>query len=119
MTRRRESTRAAPLFTAAAVVYSANCALGIAVATRLIDTRRFRWVHHALYIATCATTAAAVIAGLCTHRRAALALLPAAIPLAAIPYVGTRTRRHPLTALAAAPFIVAGLVCSRIPSERK
>lgn len=124
MARRPRRTDAAPLFVAATVAYAANAALGTAVAARLIDTRNFRWVHHALYIATCATTALAGSAFLWgspkrASRRAALALVPAAVPLAAIPYLGTHTRRHPLVALAAAPFIVAGLVCSRIPSDRK
>ena len=112
------------LFVAAATAYAANTALGTAVATRVIDTRNFRWVHHALYIATCVTTAGAVSAGVWgtprrASRRAALALLPAAVPLAAIPYLGTHSRRHPLVALAAAPFIVAGLACSRLLADRK
>ncbi|KJL33383.1 hypothetical protein [Microbacterium oxydans] len=124
MRQRSRRTNAAPLFAAATIAYGANAALGIAVATKAIDTRDFRWVHHALYIATCATTAAAVSAGLwarprAASRRAAVALLPAAAPLAAIPYLGTHTARHPLVALAAAPFIVAGLVWSRRPSDRK
>lgn len=120
--RRRRST-AAPLFVAAATAYAANCALGTAVAARLIDTRGFRWVHHALYIATCTTTALALGGGLWGQprrpsRRAALALLPAAAPLAAIPFLGTHTRRHPLVALAAAPFLLAGLLLSR-STDRK
>ena len=124
MAPRTRRTNAAPLFVAAASAYAANCALGTAVAARVIDTRNFRWVHHGLYIATCATTALALAAGLwatprAASRRAALALLPATAPLAAIPYLGTHTRRHPLVALAAAPFILAGLVCSRLPSDRK
>lgn len=115
---------AAPLFVAAAAAYTANVALGTAVATRVVDTANFRWVHHAIYIATCATTAAAVVLGLFrsapreASRRAALLLLPAAAPLAAIPYLGTHGRRHPLTALAAAPFLLAGLVCS-LRADRK
>ncbi|MFK3835983.1 hypothetical protein [Microbacterium sp. NPDC087868] len=116
---------AAPLFVVAASAYGANAALGTAVAAKVIDTRNFRWVHHALYIATCVTTGGAIAAGLWARprrasRRAALALLPAAAPLAAIPYLGTHSARHPLVALAAAPFIVAGVVCSRVPSaDRK
>lgn len=121
--RERDALPASGAFAAAATAYAANCALGAAVAARLIDTRRFRWVHHALYILTCATTGLAVVAGLAGRssrgRRAALSLLPAALPLAAIPYAGTHTRRHPLVALAAAPFVLAGLVVSRLPSDRK
>ncbi len=114
-----------PLFVTAAVAYTANVALGTAVATRVIDTSNFRWVHHALYIATCVTTAAAAVTGLFwaeprrASHRAALVLLPAAAPLAAIAYLGTHGRRHPLIALAAAPFILAGLVCSLRPADRK
>ncbi|WP_091229536.1 hypothetical protein [Microbacterium sp. 3J1] len=124
MPHRRTRTNAAPLFGAALVAYAANAALGTAVAMRLVDTRDFRWLHHAMYIATCVASAAAFSAILWARptqasRRAALALAPAAVPLAAIPYLGTHGRRHPLVALAAAPFIVAGLVCSRIPSDRK
>lgn len=112
------------LFAAAATAYVVNCALGASVAARLIDTSGFRWLHHALYIATCATTAAAVAAGWArgsrtADRRAALALFPAAVPLAAIPYLGTHSRRHPLVALAAAPFVLAGLVLSRSATDRK
>lgn len=113
----------APLFVAAAAAYAANCALGASVAARLVDTSRFRWVHHALYIVTCATTALAIVAGGVGRsrrgRRSALALLPAAAPLAAIPYLGTHSRRHPLVALTAAPFFVAGLLLSRSAADRK
>lgn len=124
MAPRRKRTNAAPLFVAAAVAYAANAALGTAVASKTIDTSGYRWLHHALYIATFATTGAAVSAAFWARprmasRRAAASLVPAVVPLAAIPYLGTHTRRHPLVALAAAPFLVAGLVCSRIPSDRK
>lgn len=120
----QQRTNAAPLFVAAATAYTANVALGVAVATKAIDTRDFRWVHHALYIATCATTAAALSGAIWARprhasSRAALALSPAVAPLAAIPYLGTHSAKHPLVALAAAPFIVAGLVCSRLATDRK
>lgn len=124
MAARRRRTDAAPLFAAAAVAYTANVALGSAVAARVMDTSDFRWLHHAMYIATCVTSAAAFSAAIWgrpkyASRRAALALAPAAVPLAAIPSLGSHGRRHPLTALAAAPFIVAGLVCAWRPTDRK
>ncbi len=122
MTQRADGIDATPLFLTAAVAYGANCALGTAVALRLIDTSRFRWVHHALYILTCVTTAVAVVIGGTgrSHRgrKAAVALLPAAAPLAAIPYLGTHGRRHPLVALTVAPFLLAGLLLSR-SADRK
>ncbi len=124
MARRRDRIPARPLFAAAAVSYTANCALGAAVATKLVDTTGFRWLHHVLYIATCASTAAAVVAAWWgsprrASRLAAVAALPAAVPLAAIPWLGTRGSRHPLVALAAAPFIAGGLVRSLYLSDRK
>ncbi|WP_244632342.1 hypothetical protein [Microbacterium sp. Se63.02b] len=81
----RDSAVASSLFTAAAVAYGANCTLGASVAARLIDTSRFRWLHHALYIVTCTAVAAAVAVGWSagprsSGRRAAVALLPAAAP---------------------------------------
>ena len=113
----RNSTNTAPLFAAVAVTYAANSALGAAVAMKLIDTRGFRWLHHALYIATCSLGAAAI--GSAWWARPRHANRGAALALAAIAFAGTRTRRHPLIALAAAPFIVAGVVCSRHPAGRK
>lgn len=98
---------------ASAVCYAANCALGAAVAARLVDTGRFRWVHHALYIATATTTVLAVVTGLARDSRLGLTLAPSLVPLAIIPFSGTRTRRHPLIALSAAPFLIAGALTAR------
>src|SRR5436309_2373495 len=39
--------------------YAANCLLGIAVASRALRLGRARWLHHALYIGTATTAAAA------------------------------------------------------------
>lgn len=124
MTSRSTRRRGSAPFLAAAVSYAANCALGLAVVTRVVDTRRYRWIHHALYIATCATCALALGTGWFgtrarPQRTAAWILAPAALPLAVIPYAGTRGPRHPLVALAAAPFIVAGLIRSRASDDRK
>lgn len=112
------------MFAMAALSYLLNCALGAAVATKLVDTSRFRWLHHALYILTSASTAAALSSALWgiprrRSRRAALALAPAVVPLAVIPFAGTRGRRHPLVALCAAPFFVASLIAPTIDPDRR
>lgn len=114
----RGSRLAVGPFVAAAACYTANCALGALVALRLIDTGRVRWAHHALYIATSVMTAFALASGLwrgrpVRSRRAAVTLAPALIPLAVIPYAGTRTKRHPALALTAAPFFAGAVVRSR------
>lgn len=107
----------------ACIAYSANAGLGLAVASKAVDTSGIRWVHHALYITTCALTAAAIAVGVgasvVPHHRgrhpqhstagatAGWMLVPAIAPLAAIPTVSARTRTHPLIALIAAPFYAA------------
>lgn len=96
--------------TYAAVACAANCALGLAVASRRLRTGRARWVHHALYINTAASTTAATVALIVERGRAGAAVAPALVPLAAIPYAGTRGWRHPALAVSIAPFIVAGLI---------
>ena len=113
-----------PLFVLAALSYLLNCALGTAVATKVIDTSRFRWLHHALFVLTCATTAVALGSGIRSGRRApraraAVALAPAVVPLAVIPFAGTRGRRHPLVALSAAPFFAASLVVLALDPDRR
>ncbi|WP_217178620.1 hypothetical protein [Streptomyces sp. AC495_CC817] len=120
MAGRRTRAGAAPILVAASS-YALNCALGTAVALRIVDTRDVRWVHHLLYVCTCVTTGVAVVLGAARprSRAAALSLAPAAVPLAAIPYAGTRTRRHPLVALAAAPFYLAAVVGALRLLDRK
>ena len=98
------------LFTAATTAYALNVALGTAVAARVVDTRRFRWVHHALYVSTSVLAGAAASSLVWSGSRAGWRLLPAALPLAVVPYVSARSRRHPVVALSAAPFFVSSLV---------
>jgi len=102
--------RPAWLFTAATVSYAANCALGAGVATGRVHTGRAHWVHHALYVCTSTLAGGAVSSLLWSGSRAGWVLLPAAAPLALIPYVSTRSRRHMGVALTAAPFFVGSLI---------
>jgi hypothetical protein len=107
------SVVARPLLRAAGSSYLASCALGTGVATGLFTTGRARWVHHALYLSTASLTALALASGALGRRRAAWWLLPAVVPLAVVPYAGTRSRRHVLVAASAAPFYAAALVADR------
>lgn len=86
----------------AAACYAINCALGLAVARRWVDTSDVRWVHHALFVATATSTALAVATG-----RGGRWLTPALVPLAIIPFAGRR--RHVATALSAAPLFALAL----------
>ena len=111
----------APLFTAAATGYAANVALGVAVATRTLDTSGFRWLHHALFTATSALTALAASSLLWSRdprARAGWALLPAVLPLSLIPFVSARRRAHVVLALAAAPWFALSTVESQLSARR-
>jgi hypothetical protein len=95
---------------AASVSYAASIALGTLVATRRLDTSGFRWLHHALYVVTFVLTAACVAAGLALRPPVGWLLLPALVPFALIPFLGTRGLRHPIAGLVPAPFYLAAAV---------
>ena len=101
--------RPAALFAAATLSYAANVGLGSAVAVHLVDTRHFRWVHHALYVSTSVLAGAAASTLLWSDSRAGWRLLPAALPLVVVSQISARSRRHPVVALSAAPFFVTSL----------
>ena len=98
------------LITAAAVSYAGNAAFGAAVAVGAVDTRRIRWVHHALYVVTSSLTTVALAASAIERRAAGLALLPAVGPLIVLPYAGGQLRRHVAVAGSAAPAYATALV---------
>lgn len=106
-------TAARGLLRAAAGSYLASCALGTSVATGALVTGRARWVHHALYVVTATLTGLALAAAASGRRRSGWWLLPAAVPLAVVPYAGSRAPRHILVAASAAPFYAAALVADR------
>lgn len=96
------------LVAAAASAYLANVALGTAVQTRLVDTSRHRWTHHALYIVTATLTVAAITGSLVRRSPRGLLLAPALLPLALLPRIGHDA--HALTGLAAAPWYAGALL---------
>jgi hypothetical protein len=98
------------LVTAAAASYAASCALGVRALRSPDGTTGVRWAHHALYASTAALTAASLTSLARRPTRAARALLPAAAPLAVIPFAGTHGRRHVLAALSAAPAFATAVV---------
>ncbi len=104
---------ARPLLRVAGVSYLASCALGTGVATGVLRTGRARWVHHALYVSTATLTALALAAAARERARSGWWLLPVVVPLAVVPYAGTRSRRHVVVAVSAAPFYAAALAADR------
>jgi hypothetical protein len=51
------------IFYAATVLFLANFALGVLVQFGVVDTKPFRWLHHALFFAVFASAAFAVGVG--------------------------------------------------------
>ncbi|CAA9305760.1 MAG: hypothetical protein AVDCRST_MAG48-1690 [uncultured Friedmanniella sp.] len=101
------------LLRAAGASYLASCALGAGVATGVLRTGRARWVHHALYVSTATLTAVALAAAGRERAASGWWLLPVVVPLAVVPYAGTRSRRHVVVAASAAPFYAAALAADR------
>jgi hypothetical protein len=79
---------------AGAGLYVANVALGVGVQTRVVSTRRVRWVHHALYFAVFAGAGLAFVSLLPEAR--ALALVPTLAALAVMPRLRGGSRPHGL-----------------------
>ena len=109
----RRTTTASTLLGLASGSYLASCALGTGVATGRLRTGRARWVHHLLYVSTAVLTGLALGGSAVARRRARWWLLPAVLPLAVVPYAGSRPPRHVLVAASAAPFYAAALVADR------
>lgn len=94
----------------AAALYAATCTVGASVRTGVLDTSRARWVHHALFVATASATGLAALRLAASGRvPAALALATTALPFTALTRISTRTDRHALVALTAAPAYAAAL----------
>ncbi len=49
------------IFFAAAILFLANFVLGVLVQFGVVDTKPFRWLHHALFFAVFAPASAALI----------------------------------------------------------
>jgi len=106
-----------PLLVAAAVSYAANCALGGAVALRVLDTSGYRWAHHAVFVTTAGLTALAAADLLRRRDVRFLRLAPVAVPLLLVPRVPARTRGHVAVAAAMAPAYLAALLPARRPGR--
>jgi hypothetical protein len=80
----------------AAVVTGASVLTGLSVQLGLVDTSRIRWIHHALYGASLASTATACIEAQREHGRTRPATLAALLALVALPRTRGGTSAHGL-----------------------
>lgn len=91
--------------------YLGSCGWGAAAVLARPSSVRAHPVHHVLFIVTCTLLAVAVSSLLWSSSRAAWFLVPAAVPLAALPVTGSRSiLRHALIALAASPFYLISIL---------
>ena len=97
------------VFYLAAILFLANFALGLLVQFGIVDTKPFRWLHHALFFAVCVSAIAAVTVGFWQGAPYRWALLPALALFAVLPYVRAGTRGHAALACAASLFYALGL----------
>ncbi|MEF2977425.1 hypothetical protein [Subtercola sp. YIM 133946] len=100
------------LFVAACVSFTVNALFGASVKAGLVNSAPFHWVHSALYICTFVLTGAAISTVFWGGGTAGWWLLPAVVPLAALPYVRSRSWGHVALALSVAPFLALGLIVS-------
>lgn len=103
------------LAVAALVVYGTTATLGVGLATGAWRNERHRWVHHVGFIGAVALTSATVAASLRRDPGRAARAAPALVPLAVLPRIPTRSRAHPIVALAAAPWLAAAALLTDHP----
>jgi hypothetical protein len=94
------------VFYVACVLFLSTFILGVSVQARVVDTKPFRWLHHALFSAVCVTAILAVAVGFLWGLPYRWELAPALILFAALPYVRAGTPGH--AALAGAALILYG-----------
>jgi hypothetical protein len=98
------------IFYIAMVLFVANFALGVLVQFRIVDTKPFRWLHHALFFAVFASAAVAVGVGFLQGAPYRWVLLPVLVLFAFLPRVRAGTPGHAALASGAMILYVTGFV---------
>ena len=98
------------IFYAAAILFLANFALGLLVQFGLVDTKPFRWLHHALFFAVFLSAAIAVGFGFWQSAPYRWALLPVLLLFLILPRVRAGTPGHAALASVALIFYATGFV---------
>jgi hypothetical protein len=98
------------IFYIAMVLFLANFALGVLVQFGIVDTKPFRWLHHALFFAVFASAAVAAGVGFLQGAPYRWVLLPVLALFALLPRVRAGTPGHAALAGGAMIFYVTGLV---------
>ena len=96
------------IFYIAMVLFVANFALGVLVQFRIVDTKPFRWLHHALFFAVFASAAVAVGVGFLQGAPYRWVLLAVLVLFAFFPQVRAGTPGHAALASGAMILYVTG-----------
>lgn len=100
------------IFYSALILFGLNFALGVLVQFGIVDTKPFRWLHHALFFAVFVSAALAVAAGFWQGAPYRWVLLPVLVLYVILPRVRAGTVGHAALAGAAMVFYATGLVFS-------
>ena len=97
------------IFYAAVTLFLANFALGVLVQFGIVDSKPFRWLHHALFFAVFASAALAAIVGFVQGAPYRWLLLPVLALFAVLPRVRAGTPGHAALAVAALILYACGM----------
>ena len=97
------------IFYAAVTLFLANFTLGVLVQFGIVDTKPFRWLHHALFFAVFASAALAAIVGFVQGAPHRWLLLPVLALFAVLPRVRAGTPGHAALAVAALILYACGM----------
>ena len=97
------------IFYTATLLFLLNFALGLLVQFRIVDTKPFRWLHHALFFAVFVSAAVAALAGCLAGASYRWALLPVLALFAVLPYLRAGTAGHAALACGVLVFYAADL----------
>ena len=92
------------------VLFVANFVLGVLVQFRMVDTKPFRWLHHALFFAVFTSAALAAGVGFLQGAPYRWALLPVLALFFVLPRVRAGTPGHAALAGGALILYVTGFV---------
>ena len=98
------------MFYVAATLFLVNFALGVLVQFGFVDTKPFRWLHHALFFAVFASAALAVGVGFLQGAPYRWALLPVLALFVLLPRVRAGTPGHAALAALAMILYATGFV---------
>ena len=98
------------IFYAAVTLFFANFTLGVLVQFGIVDTKPFRWLHHALFFAVFASAALAAFVGFVQGAPYRWTLLPILALFVVLPRVRAGTPGHAALAVVALILYAAGCV---------